>query len=418
MSRASRLPDTPPERPYDAEPRYDAVVVGGGVIGLSAAWKLATRALRVALVDPDPCTGASWVAAGMLAPVSEVRFGEEPLLALNLASARRWPAFADELARSVGRPVGYRRCGTLIVAVDDDDRAWAEELFCFQRDLGLEVQWLTGRRGRDMEPAVAPGVRAAISAPHDHQVHNRVLLGALTDAAAGAGVTVHRARALALEQAGGAVSGVGLANGTVLRAGAVVLAAGCWSGELGGVPEGALPSVRPVKGQVLRLLGSDRAPALTRTVRGIVQGASVYLVPRDDGSVVVGATVEELGFDTTVTAGAVYELLRDARRVVPGITEAAVGESSAGLRPCAPDNAPLVGPCGAPGASGLVVATGHYRHGFLLAPLTADAVAAVVTGEEPPAEMAPFGLGRFTSRPASARSPARSPGRSPAPAGP
>ena len=169
------------------------------------------------------------------------------------------------------------------------------------------------------------------------------------------------------------------------------------------MPAGAVP-VRPVKGQILRLLPSERAPVLTRTVRGVVQGSSVYVVPRENGTVVVGATVEERGYDTTVTAGAVYELLRDARRVVPGITELELVETRAGLRPGSPDNAPIVGSAADGGVDGLVVATGHYRQGILLAPVTAAAVAAIVTGDEPPDEMAPFGPGRFAGLPARAGS--------------
>ena len=389
-------PDDPGPDP-DPDPGhggFDVVVIGGGVIGLAAAWKMAVRGMAVAVVDPEPGRGASWAAAGMLAPVSEVWHGEEALLALNLASARRWPAFAADLAEAVGRPIGYRPSGTLAVAADDGDRAWAEELYHFQHELGLDVEWLTGRQARDLEPSIAPGVRAAIWVSGDHQVDNRLLVGALLDAAGDAGVTLHRRQAVALECCAGAVSGVRLAGGTALRAATVVLAAGSWSSQVDGVPAGAVP-VRPVKGQILRLLPSERAPVLTRTVRGIVQGSSVYVVPREDGTVVVGATVEERGFDTAPTAGAVYELLRDAHRVVPGITEMVLGDVSTGLRPGSPDNAPIVGEASACGVDGLVVATGHYRQGILLAPLTAAAVTAVVAGDEPPPEMAPFGPGRF-----------------------
>ena len=397
---------TAPARPVPdpAATRYDAVVVGGGVIGLSAAWSCAARGLSVAVVDPRPGHGASWAAAGMLAPVSEVRYGEEALLELNLASARRWPAFAAELSEAAGHDIGYWRCGTLIAAVDDDDRAWSRELFEFQCELGLDVTWLTGRGARDLEPAVAPGVRAGIWVDDDHQVHNRVLLGALEYAAVRAGVTMVRHGATRLETAGGAVRGVGLDDGSVVSAGAVVLAAGCWSAQLAGLPPGAVPAVRPVKGQIMRLTPTEQAPHLTRTVRGVVQGASVYVVPRHDGSVVVGATVEERGFDTDVTAGAVYELLRDAHRVVPAVTEMVVDETGAGLRPGSPDNAPIVGPSAVPGAGGLVLATGHYRNGILLAPVTAAAVAAYVAGDVPPPEIVPFGPDRFA--PASAPAPA------------
>ena len=375
--------------------RSDVVVVGGGVIGLAAAWTLASRGMTVAVVDPEPGRGASWAAAGMLAPVSEVQNGEEPLLALALAGARRWPAFAAELAAAVGRGVGYRTTGTLVVASDDDDRSWAQELYEFQHELGLDVTWLTGRRARDLEPSIAPGVRGAIWASGDHQVDNRLLVGALLDAALARGVVVHRDRAVVVECAGGAVTGVVLAGGTTLGARSVVVAAGSWSGRLDGLPPGATPPVRPVKGQILRLAPSERAPTLTHTVRGMVQGSSVYVVPRHDGTVVVGATVEERGFDGAVTAGAVYDLLRDAHRVVPGVTEMVLGEVTAGLRPGSPDNAPIVGPPSVRGCDGLVVATGHYRQGILLAPLTALAVAAFVSGDDPPSEMAPFGPGRF-----------------------
>ena len=340
---------SPPSAPAGG---YDVAVVGGGVIGLCSAWKIASEGMRVAVVDPDPGRGASWVAAGMLAPVSEVHHGEEALLALALASARLWPAFAAELAETVARPIGYRTTGTLVVAADEGDRAWAHELFEFQRHLGLGVEWLTGRRARQLEPNIAPGVR--------------------------------------------------LDDGTTLLAPTVVLAAGSWSAGLEGLPEGAAPAVRPVKGQILRLRPGGGAPVLTPTVRGLVQGSSVYVVPRDDGTVVVGATVEERGFDTAVTAGAVYELLRDAHRVVPGITEMVLDEASAGLRPGSPDNAPIVGPCAVRGAEGLVLATGHYRQGILLAPITAAAVAALVSGREPPEEMRAFGPERFVATAASA----------------
>jgi len=395
-----------PPRPV-ARRRFDLVVVGGGTIGMSAAWRSAQRGMTVAVVDPAPGRGASWVAAGMLAPVSEVLHGEEALLALALSAARRWPAFAAELSETVGRPVGYRASGTLIVAADDGDRAWARHLHDFQCDLGLEVQWLTGREARTREPALAPGVRAGIWVADDHQVHNRLLVEALHDAAVGTGVSVVRRRVDAVVSAAGSVHGVVLDDGTEIEAEAVVLAAGCWSAAIGGVAAGAVPPVRPVKGQILRLAPSGSAPPLGHTVRGVVGGSSVYLVPRADGSVVVGATVEERGFDTTVTAGAVYELLRDAHRVVPGVSEMVLDEASAGLRPGSPDNGPVVGPVRSAGCDGLVVATGHHRQGILLTPITADAVAAVVAGDDPPEALAPFGPGRFgpgaSPRPVAAR---------------
>ena len=379
-------------------------MVGGGVIGLAAAWRMAQRAMTVAVVDPEPGRGASWAAAGMLAPVSEVHYGEEPLLALALASAARWPAFAAELAAASGRDVGYRDTGTLVVAFDDGDRAWAAELHRFQAQLGLDVEWLTGRHARRREPAVSPGVRCAIWIGGDHQVDNRLLVQALVHVGVHSGVRLHRRLAVSVH-CGSTHAEVTLDDGSSITTGAVVLAAGCWSGGLAGLPAGAVPAIRPVKGQILRLAPTPEAPVLTTTVRGIVQGASVYIVPRRDGSVVVGATMEERGFDTEVRAGAVYELLRDARRVVPGVTEMALAEASAGLRPGSPDNAPVIGAVDVRGAEGLVLATGHHRQGILLTPLTADAVAAIVAGQDAPAEVVPFGPGRFATP--SPRRPAR-----------
>lgn len=353
--------------------------------------------MAVAVVDPRPGRGASWVAAGMLAPVTEVHYGEEALLALTLASARAWPSFAEQLVALTGRDIGYERCGTLLVAWDDGDRAWADELHSFQSELGLDAVWLTARRARALEPELAPGIRAGLWVAGDHQVHNRLLIAALLDAVERAGVALHLRAAVSVVVEGGAVGGVELDDGSVLHAPAVVVAAGAHSGLVGGLPEGAVPAVRPVKGQILRLAPSVAGPRLGRTVRGMVEGASVYLVPRADGSMVVGATMEEQGFDTTVTAGAVYALLRDARRVVPSVSEMVLGEASAGLRPGSLDNGPVVGPVDR--VPGLVVATGHHRNGILLAPLTAAAVAAFLDGADPPAELAAFGPGRFSGVP-------------------
>jgi glycine oxidase len=380
---------------------YDAVIVGGGTIGLTSAWRMAGRGMRVVVVDPEPGRGASWVAAGMLAPVTEVHYTEERLVALTMASARRWPSFAEELESDAGSAIGYRTCGTLVVDADDDDRAWSDELFRFQCSLGLDVERLNARRVRQLEPNIAPGVRSGLLAKGDHQVQTRRLVAGLMTAVTAHGAHWHRAPVTSIEVVAGSVRGVHC-DDDFLPAPIVVLAAGCWSGSIAGLPAGVVPPVRPVKGQILRLAGEPRRTLLQRSVRGLVQGSSVYLVPRADGSVVVGATVEERGFDTTVTAGAVYELLRDARRVVPGVTELELVEARAGLRPGSPDNAPVVG---ATAVAGLILATGHYRNGILLSPLTAEAVAAVAVGGEPPPEMAPFTPARF--------SPVRSPGATP-----
>ncbi|WP_336209051.1 FAD-dependent oxidoreductase [Nonomuraea sp. LPB2021202275-12-8] len=376
------------------------LVVGGGVVGLSIAWRLARSGRPVTLVDPAPASGASHAAAGMLAPVSEVSYTEEPLLRLGVASLARWPSFAAELAADAGLsadagpdPRGglgadggllaaaragldLRADGTLDVAFGADDLAALGELAAFMEKLGLPVERLTGRECRRLEPMLAPSVRGGLLARTDAWVDPRRVTAALLAALERRGVPVVRARVSELLREGDRVTGVRLEPATGPReiaAERVVLAAGAWSGGLADVP------VRPVKGQIMRLRAAQ--PLLGRCVRGTVHGTPVYLVPRGDGELVVGATQEELGFDTRVTAGGLYELLRDARELVPGVTELEVADVVAGLRPGTPDNLPIVGPSGTPG---LTLATGHHRGGVLLAPLTA----AIVQGEE--ADLATF----------------------------
>ncbi|HZD64650.1 MAG TPA: glycine oxidase ThiO [Acidimicrobiales bacterium] len=370
----------------------DVVVVGGGVIGLATAWKTAKRGVAVTVVDPAPGTGATWAAAGMLAPVTEAHYGEEDLLRLDLAAARDWPAFARELEEDTGVEVGYRDCGTLAVAADGGDRAVLEELYRYQRSLGLEAAWVTSRQAREREPLVAPGIRGGLVALGDHQVHNRRLVEALRVATARAGVDHVTARVAEVSVVGDRATGVVLAGGERLAAPTVVLAAGCWSAGIAGLPPEAVPPVRPVKGQILRLRGPAQPPMLHGNVRGMVSGTSFYLVPRADGTVVLGATVEEQGFDTTVRAGSVATLLRDARAVVPAVDELELVEALAGLRPGSPDNAPLLGPSVLPG---LVVATGHYRNGILLTPTTAEAMAHLLVEGSLPDLVAPFSPRRW-----------------------
>ncbi|MFB7633308.1 glycine oxidase ThiO [Streptomyces sp. NPDC056149] len=397
----SATPSNPP-RPDGRHP--DVLVIGGGVIGLVTAWRAAGRGLRVAVADPAPGGGAALVAGGMLAAVTELHYGEETLLGLNLASAERYPRFTEELQEASGQRIGYRRCGTLAVALDADDRAHLRELHALQVRSGLESQWLTGRECRRLEPMLAPGVRGGLRVDGDHQVDPRRLVGALLAACERAGVAFHRTSAERLTTAGGRATGAELADGTRLVAGQVVLAGGSLSGRLAGVPEAVRPPVRPVKGVVLRLRLPDALPGggafLSRTVRAVVRGNPLYLVPRESGELVLGATHEELGWDTTVTAGGVYELLRDAHELVPGITELPLAESRAGLRPGSPDNAPLLGPTALPG---LHLATGHYRNGVLLTPLTGDVMAEALTTGTVPEEARPFSPARFAPTPQGAR---------------
>ncbi len=370
----------------------DLIVIGGGVIGLACAWRAASKGMSVTLVDPMPGRGASWAAAGMLAPVSEAHYGEESLIRLNLASARAWPGFAAELECASGIEIGYRTCGTLSVAIDRGDMAVLEELYRFQDSLGLNSALLGPSECRHLEPLMTPGIRGGLLASEDHQVANRALIEALLSANQRSGVRLIAARAQDLSLSDGRCVGVRLTDSTVLATGTVLLAAGCWSAQLGGLPFGMPPPVRPVKGVILRLRGPASSPILARNLRGMVGGSSVYLVPRTDGTLVVGATVEEQGFDTTVTVGSVADLLGDARAVIPAVDELQLVETHAGLRPGSPDNAPILGRSA---VEGLVIATGHYRNGVLLTPVTADAIAEVLTRGSVPDLIAPFSPGRW-----------------------
>ncbi|MFY1673287.1 glycine oxidase ThiO [Plantactinospora sp. WMMB334] len=350
----------------------DVAVVGAGPIGLAVAWRCAARGLRVSVYDATPGSGASDVAAGMLAPVAEAYFGERVLTGLLVSSAARWPDFAAELTAETGMDLGYRTEGTLTVALTPDDLAEAERLWAYQRQVGLPVTPLRPAELRECEPLLATRLRGGALAPGDHQVDPRRLVAALRVAAERAGVTMLPRPVRDLAEPDAAVT---------------VVAAGCGTAALTGLP------VRPVKGQVLRLRApGGAAPGFRHVIRGHADGRGVYLVPRTDGEVVVGATVEERG-DLGVTAGAVLELLRAATDLLPEIAEYELVEARAGLRPGTPDNAPLLGRL--PDRPEVVVAAGHFRHGIVLTPLTADLVTdLIVTGTPDPA-LAPLDPGRF-----------------------
>ena len=370
----------------------DLAVAGGGLIGLSVAWRAAQRGLSVTVVDDAPGSGASRAAAGMLAPVSEAGYGEEALLRLCLASLERYPAFLDELAAATGVRVPLRTAGTLLVGFDDDDMRVLADLQRFHVELGLEVHRLLGREVRRREPSLSPRVRGALHVSGDLSVDPRELHPVLLAAAEGAGVRLVRSRVAGVVGEDGRATGLALEDGGEVRAPTVVLALGSRSGGLPGTPP--VP-VRPVKGQILRLRGAGGL--LDGTVRALVRGRSVYLVPSGDDGLVVGATVEERGFDATVTAGGVHDLLHDAIELVPGVTELELAETLSRWRPGTPDNAPVLGASGMPG---LVLATGHHRNGVLLTPLTGELVAELIVSGEPPALAAPFALDRFGRGPA------------------
>jgi glycine oxidase len=360
--------------------KVDVAVLGGGVIGLSVAWRARARGMEVTLLERERIgAGASHVAAGMLAPVAEAEFGRagHHVLELGLRSAGMWPDFADELARESGIDVGLRRSGTLVVARDDDEARELERQLAFRESLGLRAIRLRASAAREREPALAATLRLALEAPDDHSVDPRLVVAALRRACELSGVEMREhtsAGAVELDAGGTRTTGVSLAPvmsadaaREVVHARHVVVAAGAWSGAVTGLPDDVGVPVRPVKGQIMRL----RDPAGPGLLERVVRFAGGYLVPRGDGRYVLGATVEERGFEPDATVGGIYELLRDAHELVPGLSELHIEELNVGFRPGTPDNTPLIGPGK---LDGLVWATGHHRNGILLAPLTAEMI--------------------------------------------
>jgi glycine oxidase len=380
----------------------DLAIIGGGIVGLSVAWRARAGGLSVTVLERDVIGGgATHVAAGMLAPVAELEFGEagRGLLELGLSSAGMWPAFAAELERASGIEVGFRRTGTLMVARDEDEARELERQLAFRESLGLRAMRMRPSRAREHEQALAPTVRLALHAPDDHSVDPRGVVRALRHACEQVGVQLREhtaALGVELDSTETRVVGVRIsrdprdgalaadpegrdaANGDFLGEGGafeliharnVVVAAGAWSGGLPGLPAGSGVPVRPVKGQIMRLCD----PAGPGLLEGVLRFEGGYLVPRGDGRYVLGATVEERGFEPDPTAGGIYELLRDAHELVPGVSELHIEEIGVGYRPGTPDNTPVIG---AGALEGLTWATGHHRNGILLAPLTADLVMA------------------------------------------
>ncbi|KNH16947.1 glycine oxidase [Arthrobacter sp. ZBG10] len=402
------LPATPGDRPHGAL-EADVAVIGGGVVGHSIAWEAYRSGRSVLLIDDAPGAGASWAAAGMLAPVSELHYQEEDLLELMLAAAALWPGFAADLAVTGGDP-GYLTTPTLAVGADAADRRALMDLRAVQQANGLTVEPLTIREARRREPLLGPAIACAFDTPADHQVDPRLLLASMRRALAGDPFAV-AAKASGLLWEDGAVAGVQLAGGGTVRAAETVVANGLQAAALGGFPPGLSLPLRPVHGDILRLaVPQHLRPLLGSTVRGLVHGVPVYIVPRQDGTVVIGATQREdaLAGPTAVSAGGVYQLLRDAQALVPAVAELELLESTARARPGTPDNAPLLGRVPAPDGTGadtgfgmaahvpgLIIATGFFRHGILLAPAAAAICRDLMDGHADP-RWAPFNPARFS----------------------
>jgi len=369
----------------------DVAVIGGGIIGLSVAWRLTERGHSVAVMDKGRSgRAASWAAAGMLSPAAEIEYEGLTLYRFERESLRRWPEFVRDLEKASRCSVGYRDEGTLIVAADRDDAEALRRLYRFQQEQGVPVEWLTGFEALEIEPMLSPGLPAAVFSPDDHQVDNRAVVNALSQVIHEVdSATILEKRRVRVVKHEETSSLVVMEDGSAMEAQVVVLAAGAWSREIGGIKP-QLP-VRPVKGQVLSL--QMKAPF---ELKHVVRGPDAYLVPKSDGRLVIGATSEEQGFDTEVTAGGVYRLLEGAVEVVPGIEELELIETTVGHRPASRDHAPLIGWI----SPNIIAATGHFRLGILLAPVTAHEVAlevdAKLSGHSESSEwLAPFSPNRF-----------------------
>ncbi len=369
--------------------RPTVAIIGAGVVGLGIAWRLAGRAAVTVFDRGKAGSGASRAAAGMLAACCEAEPGEEALIALGRESQARWPAFAEELLRVSGIDVELRREGILHLALTADDQSEIAQRLEFQRQLNLPLEWLSAATTRAREPHLAGKIAGALFSPEDHQVDNRKLVQALRVAAEAAGATIceHRPVKEIVVQ-GARAKGVLLQDKTVAAADIVVLAAGAWSRGIAGLPPDGRPPVRPLKGQVLTLRMDAAAPLISH----VVWAPGAYMVPRRDGRLIVGATVEEKGFDETITAGGVLALLEAAWRAVPAVEELPIEEMCVGHRPGSRDDAPILG---RGPLDGLFYATGHHRNGILLTPVTADAMARLILDDVVEPAIKPFGLERF-----------------------
>jgi len=363
---------------WDTDP---VVIVGGGIIGLSTGWLLAEAGRRVVIVERDRAgRAASWQAAGMLAASAEIGFEELEVYYLGRESLLRWPAFAARLAAASGRDLDFRSEETLIVADDPDTAEALKRIFEFQQQHGHDMRWLSRPEALELEPFLGPRITGAAVSPHDHQVDNRAVVEALIDVFRRAGGDL-REHCRVAEIHPGLPPSIVTAEGERVEAGCVVLAAGAWSRQISGLSSEIQPRVRPVKGQMIEL---RMVPPFDLT--HVIRGPHAYLAPKSNGRLLIGATSEELGFDTEVTAGGVYQILEGAWETVPGIYDLPLVDTWAGLRPASQDHRPLLGEA----APGVIFATGHYRHGVLLAPITAEEISRLILTGVPGEWIAPF----------------------------
>ncbi len=363
-------------------------IIGGGVIGLSIGWQLLRRGIKADIFERGEAgKSASWVSAGMLAPVSEAGFEEMDLLQLNLASIAQFPRFADELKEDTGIDIEFRTEGTMMIAVDRDQSENLRRLYEFRKKLELPVEWLTGSEAREREPELSPAIKSAVWIPNDYQVDNRKLIHALIDAIKkNDGALYEHTPVESIEISGEKLTGITV-NSEHRSYDTVVIANGAWARAIKGLPEHIRPPVRPVKGQILTLRMTDDF-----TLRKVLRSPEAYFAPKRDGRLIIGATVEEKGFETYPTAGGIKDILESAWEAVPGIYDLPLEEINVGLRPTSRDNAPIISDTP---VAGLYISTGHYRHGILLTPVTAYEMTDLIINGKPSELIQPFSLLRF-----------------------
>lgn len=365
------------------------LIIGGGICGLGIGWYLARAGYSTTIFERDMVgRGASWAAGGMLPPEIETEPTEKKLYALSAESLNLWPEFAAQLESESGEKIHLQKNGSMMVARDADDIERLKFLCKVQQDYGLKPEFLSGYDARKLEPHLAPQIVAAIHHPNDAHVDNRACLAALQKAFVKNGGIIHEhapVDSIIVQQnriAGVRVSGQDITSDIVINA------AGAWAGEIGGMPENAIPPVRPVKGQMIAIDTSK-----TKLIDKLVWSPDVYLIPQP-GRLLIGTSVEEMGFNTDLTAGVQMDLLTEAYRILPGIYDLPILESWAGLRPTSRDDAPILGPTE---IEGLILATGHHRNGILLAPLTAQAIFSFIDRAALPDSIQDFTIARFAA---------------------
>ncbi len=366
-------------------------IIGAGIIGLSIGWYLSKEGIDVTIFEKNEAgKGATWASAGMLAARSEIEPGEEYLLQLLIDSKNLWPSFAEELIQESKIDIGYRKEGTILIALDYDDASKLKSHYNYLKKIGIDVEILSSEKILEIEPFLNPNLIMGLYSKEDHQVDNRLVTLALKEAfIKSGGILKERTEVKKVVITNDEIEGI-IAKDEFYKFDFVILSAGAWSPLIEGIPKHVIPPVRPVKGQALSIQMDPSNPI----IKHVIWGPEAYLVPKNDGRLVVGATVEEVGFDNNITVSAVYSLLKACWEMVPSISEFPIKEIWSGFRPGSRDDAPILGPTR---IKGLIMATGHHRNGILLAPITAKGITEFIVKGVLPSYIKRFTLDRFNT---------------------